>query len=66
MRDYMEDFHTKREEFLKKVSKLTTESNLPVSEIRLHQIPEPGIVLPDDTDPEIVRKIMKIYNEVFR
>lgn len=62
----MEDFHTKREEFLKKVSKLTAESNLPVSEIRLHQISEPRIMLPEDTNPEIVRKIMKIYNEVFK
>ncbi|MBS1533201.1 MAG: hypothetical protein JSU01_23075 [Bacteroidetes bacterium] len=62
----MEDFHTKREAFLKKIGKLTTESNLPVSDIRLHQIPEPGIAIPENTEPETVRKIMKIYNEVFK
>jgi hypothetical protein len=62
----MNDFHTKREEFLKRISKLTADSNLPVPDIRLHQLPKSGITIPDDTDPEMVRKIMKIYNEVFK
>jgi len=61
----MKDFHTKREEFLKKIGKLTADSNLPLPDIRLHQLPKPGIIIPENTDPEMVRKIMKIYNEVF-
>jgi hypothetical protein len=62
----MKDFHTKREEFLKKISKLSKDSNLPIADIRLRQVPGPGIILPDSIDPETVRKIMKIYNEVFK
>ncbi|MFI5162110.1 MAG: hypothetical protein ACHQHN_12595 [Sphingobacteriales bacterium] len=61
----MADFQSKREEFLNRVSKLAADSNLPVIDIRLHQLPKPGITIPDDTYPETVRKIMKIYNEVF-
>jgi hypothetical protein len=62
----MNDFYAKREEFLIKISKLAAESNLPVSDIRLHQLPEYGITLPENTDPETTRKIMRVYNEVFR
>jgi len=61
----MKGFHTKREEFLKRISKLAECSNLPLPDIRLHQIPKPGMTIPENTDPEMVRKIMKIYNEVF-
>jgi hypothetical protein len=61
----MKGFHTKREEFLKGISKLAADSNLQVPDLRLHQLPTPGITIPDNTDPETVRKIMKIYNEVF-
>ncbi len=62
----MNDFHTKREEFLNRISKLTAGSNLQITDIRLQQLPKPGITIPGDTDPETVRKIMKIYNEVFK
>ena len=62
----MQDFHAKREEFLKRISKLSERSGLPVADIRLRQLPEPGITLPENTDPETARKIMKIYNEVFK
>jgi len=62
----MNDFYARREEFLKKISELASNSNLPVSDIRLHQLPEYGITLPENTDPETARKIMKVYNEVFK
>lgn len=62
----MKDFHAKREEFLKKLGKLAAGSDFPVAEIKLHQLPKPGITLPGTIEPETVRKIMKIYNEVFK
>jgi len=62
----MNDFQAKREEFLKRISKLALKSNLPVSDIHLHQLPKPGITFPASAEPETVRMIMKIYNEVFK
>jgi len=61
----MNDFNTKREEFLRKISKLASSSGLPVPDIKVRQLPTPGIILPEGIDPETARKIMKVYNEVF-
>jgi hypothetical protein len=62
----MKDFNANREEFLKKIGELESELNLPEIDIRVYQLPEPGIKLPDDIDADIARRIMKIYNEVFK
>jgi len=62
----MKDFDANHEEFLKKIHELESELNLPEIDIRVYQLPGPGIRLPENIDTGLARRIMKIYNEVFK
>jgi len=60
----MNDFNTKRAEFLKKIGEFAEDENLAILDIEIRQIPKPGINFPDSVDSELVRKIMRVYNQV--
>ena len=61
----MKDFNNKEEEFFRKIGDLEAELGLPPLDIKLYQLPEPGIKLPANIDREVARKIARICNEVF-
>ena len=62
----MKDFKNKEEEFSRKVAELEMELGLPRLNIKVYQLPELGIRLSGNIDRDVARKIVRIYNEVFK